>query len=144
MLKQSVPPQTTQLLRGVPMFANASDKELKIIAAATRRVVFEPGAVICHEGKSGVGLHVIVEGQVEVTSSHAPPSLLGPGAYFGEIAVVDGGPRLATVKAAGPVATLSIVAWDFKAILDEQPAVARGLVLEMCRRLRQQAAAYTH
>lgn len=144
MLKQSVPPQTTQLLRGVPMFATTSDKELKLIASVARSVSFEPGTVICDEGKSGIGLHVLVEGEVEVTSSHAPPSRLGPGAYFGEIALLDGGPRLATVRATTHVSTLSIVAWDFKAILDEQPAVARGLLLEMCRRLREQAAAYTH
>lgn len=139
-----IPSQDVQLLQAMPMFASLSAKELGVVAAAAKHVTFPQGAVICEEGQSGIGLHVIVEGTVSITSTHSSPSSLGPGAYFGEIALIDRGPRLATVVAATDVTTLSIVAWEFTTLMDNHPEVTRALLLEMCGRLRAQAASYTH
>lgn len=144
LVQPSAPPETKTLLRSVPLFADATDKELEAIARVARTVEFPAGSVICAEGVSGVGLHVIAHGTVDVTSSHSAPISLGPGAYFGEIAVVDGGPRMATVTAQTPVTTLAIVSWELRTIMDSQPQVMRHLVVELCRRLRDQAAAFSH
>lgn len=144
LLQPSAPPETMTLLCSVPLFADASDKELDAIARVARTVEFPANAVICAEGVSGVGLHVIAHGSVRVTSSHSAPVSLGPGAYFGEIAVIDGGPRMATVTAETAVTTLAIVSWELRTIMDNQPQVTRRLVLELCQRLREQAAAFSH
>ena len=143
LLHHSAPAETKALLRGVPLFADATDRELDAIANVARTVDFPAGAVICAEGMTGVGLHVIVDGTVSVTSSHSRETALGPGAYFGDIALVDGGPRMATVTAQTAVTTLAIVAWEFKTIMDSQPQVMRHLLREMCQRLRDQAAAFS-
>lgn len=140
LLKHHAPSEARALLRGVPLFQDMTDRELDAVAGVARTVEFEAGAVICQEGSSGIGLHVILEGTVAVSSSHSRDCTLGPGAYFGEIAVVDGGPRMATVTALTPVRTLAIVAWEFTSILDKHPQVVRRLVKELCVRLRKEAA----
>jgi CRP-like cAMP-binding protein len=141
---QSALPETVALLRRVPLFADATDKQLDAVAKVARAVDFPAGSVICAEYATGVGLHVIDHGTVSVTSSHSPTVTLGPGAYFGEIALIDGGPRMATVTAETPVKTLALVSWEFTGILETQPSVALHLVRELCLRLREQAAAFSH
>lgn len=131
-------------LRAVPLFADASDIDLAYVAVVARPQTFRKGTVICAEGVSGVGLHVITDGQVRVTSSHSPEVVLSAGSYFGEMAVLDGGPRMATVVAATDVSTLVIMAWEFARILEEQPAVMRHLVQQLCARLRAQAGHLSH
>lgn len=131
-------------LRAVPLFADATPEELAHIASVARPATFDKGTIICAEGVRGVGLHVITGGQVHVTSSHSPDSVLGPGSYFGEMAVLDGGPRMATVVAETHVSTLVLMAWEFAQICEEQPAVLKHLVKQLCDRLREQAAQVTH
>ena len=127
-------------LRVVPLFAAASDQELARIAAVVRPASFARGRTICAEGVFGVGMHVITDGWVQVRATHAPETRLGPGAYFGEMAVLDGGPRMATVTAVTDVRTLVLDGYDLSKILDEQPAVVRKLLDHLCQRLRDQAA----
>jgi CRP-like cAMP-binding protein len=143
-LTTSIPSSVEEHLRAVPLFADASDIDLAYVAVVARPQAFRKGTVICAEGVSGVGLHVITDGQVRVTSSHSPEVLLSAGSYFGEMAVLDGGPRMATVVAATDVSTLVIMAWEFARILEEQPAVMQHLVQALCARLREQAAHVTH
>lgn len=139
-----VPSTIEQHLRAVPLFADASPEQLRHVATVARPATFTRGTIICAEGVRGVGLHVITGGEVRVRSSHSPDAQLGPGSYFGEMAVLDGGPRMATVVAATDVSTLVIVAWEFAQILDEQPAVLRHLVEQLCARLRDQAGHVSH
>jgi CRP/FNR family transcriptional regulator, cyclic AMP receptor protein len=127
-------------LRAVPLFAAASSQELERIARVVRPASFSRGRTICAEGVFGVGMHVITEGWVQVQATHAPETRLGPGAYFGEMAVLDGGPRMATVTAVTDVRTLVLDGYDLAKILDEQPAVVRKLLEHLCQRLRDQAA----
>jgi len=127
-------------LRAVPLFAAASEQELARIVAVVRAMSFARGRIICAQGVFGVGMHVITEGWVQVRATHAPDTRLGPGAYFGEMAVLDGGPRMATVTAVTDVRTLVLDGYDLSKILDEQPAVARKLLDHLCQRLRDQAA----
>ena len=129
-------PELTALLRTVPIFSSCTAKELSTIAAAVKEVDFPAGKVICEEGQTGVGLHVIVQGETKVQIGGRTRGRLGPGAFFGEIALLDGGPRTATVIAETPVKALSIVIWDFKAILKSQSNLALKMLEEVCRRLR--------
>ena len=130
-------------LRAVPLFAASSEEELARIASVARPAAFARGRTICAEGVFGVGMHVITEGWVQVRATHAPDTRLGPGAYFGEMAVLDGGPRMATVTAFTDVRTLVLDSYAFGKILDDQPRVVRQLLDHLCRRLREQAAHIT-
>ena len=88
-------PHFHALLKTVPLFSNCTKKELFTIASIVKDVDFEAGRTICREGESAVGLHVVVEGETNVQIGGRTRRRLGPGAFFGEIALLDGGPRSA-------------------------------------------------
>ncbi len=126
-----------EVLRTLPMFSACSKKELSSIASAGKEVQFEPGRVICKEGDPGVGMHVILEGEIKVQVGGRTKRRFGPGAFFGEIALLDGGPRTATVIAETPVRTFSLTSWTFKGLLKSQPTLAFKMLEEVCRRIRR-------
>ncbi|MFN2488623.1 MAG: cyclic nucleotide-binding domain-containing protein [Actinomycetota bacterium] len=128
--------QQLSVLKTVPIFSSCTSKELGSIADVVKEVEFPAGKVICKEGETGVGLHVVVEGETKVQIGGRTRRRLGPGAFFGEIALLDGGPRSATVIAETPVKTLSIASWSFKALIKSQPSLALKMLEETCRRLR--------
>jgi CRP/FNR family cyclic AMP-dependent transcriptional regulator len=136
--------QFAELLKTVPIFSSCSPKELAGIAAIVKEVEFPPGKVITKEGQTGIGMHIVVEGETKVQIGGRTRRRLGPGAFFGEIALLDGGPRTATVVAETPVKTLAIPAWSFKALVRSQPALALKMLEETCRRLRANEAALTN
>ena len=127
---------TAELLKTVPMFATCTKKELGAIAQITKQVDFEAGRTICKEGETGAGFHVIVEGETKVQIGGRTRRRLGPGAFFGEIALLDGGPRTATVVAETPVRTLSVPVWNFRSLLRREPGLALKMLEEVCRRVR--------
>lgn len=128
--------ELTDLLRTVPIFSACTNKELSSIAAIVKEVEFPAGTMICKEGETGVGMHVVREGETRVQIGGRTRRRLGPGAFFGEIALLDGGPRTATVVAETPVKTLAIPSWSFKAVIKSQPTLALKMLEEVCRRVR--------
>jgi CRP-like cAMP-binding protein len=136
MPKAKSTPHFQALLKTVPLFSSCTKKELSTIASIVKEVDFEAGRTICREGESGVGLHVVVDGETKVQIGGRTRRRLGPGAFFGEIALLDGGPRSATVIAETPVKTLAIPAWEFRPLIEAQPRLALKMLEEMCRRLR--------
>ncbi|HJR45402.1 MAG TPA: cyclic nucleotide-binding domain-containing protein [Actinomycetota bacterium] len=129
--------QIMDLLRSVPLFAACSKRELSLLAGIADQLEFDSGDVIFREGETDVGLQVILEGQTEVSIGDTARRKLGPGAFLGEIALLDGGPRSATVTALTPVKTLSIPAWTFNATLKGEPALALKMLRELARRIRE-------
>lgn len=127
---------TIGLLKDIPLFASCNDKELAAIAAAVKEVSFEVGREICREGESGIGMHAIVDGEVRVEIGGELKRKMGAGAFFGEIALLDGGPRSATVVAETPVRTLALTSWDFKPLLRSNSELALKMLEEVCRRVR--------
>lgn len=132
--------QVMDLLRSVPLFASCSKRELSLLAGIADQLEFEPGDFIFKEGDSDVGLQVILEGQTEVSVGGEVRRKLGPGAFLGEIALLDGGPRSASVAALTRVRTLSIPAWTFNATLKSEPALALKMLTELARRIRESDA----
>jgi CRP-like cAMP-binding protein len=130
------------VLKTIPLFASCSQNDLRRIAAIVKQVEFAAGETICREGDTGVGLHVVLEGETKVQIGGRTRRKLGTGAFFGEIALLDGGPRSATVIAETPVKTLSIPSWSFTSVLKSQPALALKMLEETCRRLRTAGASY--
>jgi CRP/FNR family cyclic AMP-dependent transcriptional regulator len=128
--------QTIERIRSVPLFSEFGDKDLQRVAAIAKEVEFPAGKVIAKQGESGVGFHMIAEGETSISVDGVEHATLGPGSYFGEISLVDGGQRSATVTAKTDLKTVSLTSWDFSALLDEYPGLSRGLLIEVCRRLR--------
>jgi CRP/FNR family cyclic AMP-dependent transcriptional regulator len=128
--------ELVNILKTIPLFAGCTQTDLKRIAAIVKEVEFDAGQTICREGETGVGLHVVVEGETRVQIGGRTRRKIASGAFFGEIALLDGGPRSATVVAETPVRTLSIPSWSFKTMLKAQPALSYKMLEETCRRLR--------
>jgi CRP/FNR family transcriptional regulator, cyclic AMP receptor protein len=126
----------TARIRSVPLFSSFGDKDLERVAAIAKTVEFPAGKEIARQGESGVGFHMITQGDAEVEVDGAVRAALGPGAYFGEMSLLDGGPRSATVRALTPLRTVSLTSWDFNALLDQHPELSKKLLIELSRRLR--------
>jgi CRP-like cAMP-binding protein len=131
-------------IRSVPLFGDFGDKELQRVAAIAKEVEFTAGREIAKQGETGVGFHMIVEGEVTVSVDGVTHASLGPGSYFGEMSLLDGGPRSATVTATTELKTVSLTSWDFNALLDQYPELARSLLIQLCRRLRSVEQSVAH
>lgn len=126
------------LLAASPLFSHLSPKTLETIARPMAERTFPAGAEIVTEGEGGIGFFVITAGKAEVVhpGENAPRATLGPGAAFGEIALLDGGPRSATVRAATAVTCLILTRWDFLAALRSDAEMGVELAEAMAKRIR--------
>jgi CRP/FNR family cyclic AMP-dependent transcriptional regulator len=123
-------------LRAVPLFEELSNKDLSEIYSSCKVGRFEPGRDVVVEGKGGIGFHLVLEGKALIRHGDKTVATLGPGDYFGEISMIDGGERTATVTAETNLSTLSLSTWDFKPLL-EKPSIAKALLLKLAARIRQ-------
>jgi CRP-like cAMP-binding protein len=130
-------------LRQVPLFSACSKRELRAIAGVVKEVHHPKGTVIAREGNPGVGLFVIVDGEAVVTIGGRRMAVLRRGDYFGEIALLDGGPRSATVTARSDVRLLGLTEWVFRGLLQEHPSIAVKTLESMAGRLRSATQAVT-
>ncbi len=128
--------ELVEQLKTVPLFEGLSDKELKDVLGRFGVIEHAAGHEIVEEGRGSVGFHLILDGQAEVTRGSRKLRTLGPGDYFGEISVIDGKPRSATVTAVTPVRALSLTAWAFQSLLDSQPSLTRKILLGLCQTIR--------
>lgn len=131
-------------IRSAPLFSEFGEKDLHRVAAIAKEVDFPAGKVIAKQGETGVGFHMIAEGEATVSVDGVEHARLGPGTYFGEISLIDGGPRSATVAASTDLKTISLTSWDFNALLDQFPELARALLTQLCRRLRTVERSISH
>jgi len=118
------------------LFSSLSKRALKRLASEAEVVNHAAGKEITEQGGGAVGFHLITSGIASVTVNEAERPNLGPGDYFGEISLIDGKPRSATVTAETDLSTISLVSWVFRPILEEEPEIARGLLKVLCARLR--------
>ena len=126
-----------QSLKAVPLFSGVGERELKRLANVMRESRFSEGEVIATEGQSGVGFFVIEEGNASVSLHGEIIRTLGPDDHFGEIALIDEGPRSATVTAGTDLRCRGMAAWEFRAFVQEHPEVAWPLLQTLASRLRE-------
>jgi CRP/FNR family transcriptional regulator, cyclic AMP receptor protein len=131
-------------LKTIPLFSACSKSELRNIANIVKESEFPAGHTICKEGETGIGLHVLVEGEAEVKIGGRERARLAPGSSFGEIALLDGGPRSATIITRTPARTLSIPVWAFRNTLKNHPSLTVKMLEEACRRLRAADSSAAH
>jgi CRP-like cAMP-binding protein len=130
-------------LKQVPLFSSCSKRDLETIARVVKDVRHKAGTVIAREGEPGIGLFVIEDGTADVTIGGRKKATLGPGDFFGEIALLDGGPRTATVTANSDVELLGLTEWVFRGLLQEHPQIAVKTLQAMANRLRSATKAAT-
>ena len=123
-------------LRSVPLFSALSDHELLWVLRTARAESFPPGTIIIREGERGGDFYLLTEGSVKVTVDGTEVATLGAGSYFGEIALIDGGLRTATITAATAVSSLSLAPTAFLRTVDREPMLARGIFTALNERLK--------
>jgi CRP/FNR family cyclic AMP-dependent transcriptional regulator len=126
-----------QALREAPLFSAMSDKDIRRVQTIAKVVTHEAGQPVVEEDQTAIGFHLILEGAAEASVAGVPVAQIGPGNYFGEMSLLDGKPRSATVRATSRLKTLVIPSWDFNHMLDQHPEMMRALLVELCRRLRK-------
>jgi CRP-like cAMP-binding protein len=126
----------SNVLATVPLFAGLSRRHLNKVAGAGRIARFHHQTAIVRAGEPGDTLYVVLDGEVSVRRPAAPELTLGMGSFFGEIALLDGGLRSATVVARGPVVCLAISHTRFAKVLRAEPAIAIAMLKELAARLR--------
>jgi CRP/FNR family transcriptional regulator, cyclic AMP receptor protein len=129
-----------RLLSGVTLFSACTDKELDRLARHAEIVDFRAGEVLMTEGESGHEFYVIIDGEVGVTRAGETVAKLGPGGYVGEQALLDPGPRTATITALRDVQAVLLSSREFYAAIDDVPGLSRKLLAGMAHRLREATA----
>lgn len=129
-------PDRASLIGACPLFTGLDELGLAAVAAAAVEVEFPPEHQIAREGEIGSGLFIVGKGRVRVMRDGRAIAHLGPGEFFGELSVLDGGPRNATVIAEAPTTCLALATWDAERVLREEPGVALAVLRVLAGRLR--------
>lgn len=122
-------------LRSVPLFAGCTDKELQFISSHVDEVDIAGGRTLCKKGETGGDFFVILEGSARVDADQGQ-RMLGPGEFFGEIALLDNGPRTATVVATTPMRCLVLGHAQFRDVLYQNADIAIKMLRAVTIRLR--------
>ena len=129
------------LLSSVPLFASLDRRALAGLAQQASRRVYAPGETIVREGETGTALYVIARGRARVERAEGPATAalgeLGPGDFFGELALIEDHPRSATVVALEETECLLFVVWEFRALLKEHPQMAIPIMNTLIARLHR-------
>jgi len=125
------------LLRGVGLFSGCTNAELAHIASLTTEYHAKPGQVLAERGKPGSAFFVVVDGEATATRNGVLLSTLGPGSFFGELALLDGGSRTATVVAKTDMQLLVLSRREFRTLQELSPSVQNKMLVELGRRLRR-------
>lgn len=117
------------------LFEGLTKKELGDLARVTEDLEVAPGKVLCKEGAAASEFFVIIEGEVEVTKGGTPITTLGPGDFFGEIALIEHSTRTATVTATSSLRFFVLTSRAFWGLIERSPAVERKVLRALARRL---------
>jgi CRP-like cAMP-binding protein len=124
------------MLKKVPLFSGLDNRELEQIAASMRERRVSAGDVFHEQGAGGAGFFVVQEGEADVTVDGKSVGSVGPGDYFGEIALLTGSDRTATVTAQTDMLCYDMTPWDFKPLVESNSAIAWKLLTAMAQKLR--------
>ena len=126
-----------ELLKRVPLFKGLDDKHIDTLSRTFTDRTFKAGQDITSEGGGGVGFFVIEDGEAVVSVGGEERRTLGPGDYFGEVALIDEGSRSATIKAKTDVKAYGLTPWQFRPLVEENATIAWPLLVSMAQRLRE-------
>ena len=132
--------QRAHLLKDVGLFSGTGARGRAAIGGRSVEVVFPKGKRIARQGEIEAGFFLIVTGSVSVIRDGEVLARLGPGQFFGELSLIDGEARVASVVADEPTICLALPAWDFQRLLESEPRIAAAVLKEVTRRLRALSA----
>jgi CRP/FNR family transcriptional regulator, cyclic AMP receptor protein len=124
-----------ELIKGVPLFAECSRKQLDEIASIADEIDLREGKELTSEGRPGREFFVLIEGSADVKKGSRRINQMGAGDFFGEISLVTRRPRTATVVATAPVRALVITDRSFRALLEHQPEIQGKVMSALAARL---------
>jgi CRP/FNR family cyclic AMP-dependent transcriptional regulator len=127
---------STDVLRKVPLFSELDDRELQEIAAQMRERSFSAGDTVTQEGAGGAGFFIVDSGEAEVSVSGDQRRPIGPGDYFGEIALLTGSDRTATITATSDMVCYGMTPWDFRPLVEGNAGIAWKLLTAMADKLK--------
>jgi len=130
------PDAKVALLASIPLFAHCNKRDLRRIAALTSAVEVPAGDVLCREGTPGSEFFVIVDGAAVITVGGKPVAKIGSGDFCGELALLDGGPRIASVTTTEPTRVLVLHRGEFEGLLVVAPDIGHNLLTALAGRLR--------
>ncbi|OFX14320.1 MAG: hypothetical protein A2V59_12210 [Armatimonadetes bacterium RBG_19FT_COMBO_69_19] len=135
--------EKVKLLQRVALFEGLSSRQLAQVARLVDEVNVAAGKRLAMAGQTGRELFVIVEGRALARTPRGRTVQLGPGQFFGEMSLLDGGPRSATVEASTPMRLLVIGYREFWQLLAESPLIAKQIMRVLSNRLREADAAFS-
>ena len=130
-------PAPVDLLKSVPLFQNVPAKQLKAIADSFTERRFSSGQELTAEGGGAAGFFVIESGEAKVTIDGVERRTLGPGDHYGEIALIDGGLRTATITASADGTAYGLTSWQFRPLVESHAEIAWPLLEAMAKRTRE-------
>jgi CRP-like cAMP-binding protein len=122
-------------LKKVPLFQGLDDRELEQIASSMRERRYAAGDAVTEEGATGVGFFVVEDGYADVSVDGSPRDGIGPGDYFGEIALLTGSERTATITARTDMLCYGMTPWDFRPLVETNSTIAWKLLTAMAEKL---------
>jgi CRP/FNR family transcriptional regulator, cyclic AMP receptor protein len=122
-----------ELLKRVPIFSDLDGKELDRIAASMKARTFSAGDKVTTEGQTGVGFFVIEDGEATVTVAGDERRKLGPGDYFGEVALLNESARTATITADSDLRCYGLTSWEFRPLVETHGSIAWKLLQAMSK-----------
>jgi CRP/FNR family cyclic AMP-dependent transcriptional regulator len=126
----------TELIQKVPLFQGLDKKELDMLTSSFKERIFSAGQTVAEEGSGGVGFFVIADGTAKVVVHGEDRAKLGPGDYFGEIALIDEGARSATIVAETDLRCYGLTSWEFRPLVEMNASIAWKLLQAMAKKLR--------
>jgi CRP/FNR family transcriptional regulator, cyclic AMP receptor protein len=129
--------ETLVALAGVPLFADLPRKHLQRVAKEADELTFSPGEAIVEEGNLGETLFVVLEGHAKVVRGGRKVGQVLPGDFFGELSLIDGGPRSASVIAETPMRVLRVFRRTLTALWKDDPKLAIRVLDGVTRRVRE-------
>ncbi len=129
-------------LARVPLFSGLERRDLESLSSSFKERRFPAGSAVATEGQAGAGFFIITEGRANVTVEGEERGSLGPGDYFGEIALIDGGTRSASIMAETDMTTYGLTSWEFRPIVESDSSIAWKLLQVLAGKVR--AAEHQH
>lgn len=129
-----------ELLKRVPIFSDLDRKELERVANSMKERTFGAGDTVTAEGQTGVGFFVIASGEAKVTVGGEDRRRLGPGDYFGEVALLNESARTATIKAETDLKCYGLTSWEFRPLVETHGSIAWKLLQVMSKTYQSPAS----
>jgi CRP/FNR family transcriptional regulator, cyclic AMP receptor protein len=139
-MRDPVPKKVLEGLAKVPLFSACDKEELRRVARLGTETVVPDGTVLAEQQKPGFEFCLVLDGEVRCLIDDKLVATIGAGDFFGEMALIDRGPRVATIVAAGPVRLLVFDAREFGTLLDTAPTIAKKVLQSFATRVRANAS----